>query len=633
MPTLSSCSPSSTARQIGHYEGWATQRTSSCNPVMPAQLDLTDLTHVHYALATISQTFQIQITSNDTVPLQALVKRKQDNNELKVLISVGGWGFSSGRRQHERSLHRHDLHSPNRATFISPVAAFLKHYNFDGTEIDFGNIQAQSRETHPLQANTPNLSAFFSEMKAGLSGAFISVATPAGYWSLQGFEINKIASSASYISMMSYDCHGQWDVNVTGPTPVTNPHSSILDMRDSILLYTRVAIDMSTGGSHFEADEVLTLSRYLVLVVNLGLAWYARTYHLAFSSCKGYNCTMTRGGAPGPCTQAQGILAQFEVDQLIASGNKILDTASQTYWRAIWSHSTRQIPLRKLLRALSFTTDCPSVTASTYFGGSFVWSSTQATPTSPPPPTQTYPTLVTCTSLFSVAQKRVNAMMNDDQQRLNGFDTYFDMWNQQQLYPVPDGGSGPNSNNLLNDIGSPSSYDNALWTAIVYFKLGDYKKDPNFYARFSVVPSADWPFSTIPEILCWHRGQVRTNGLAFERLGGSQYKQDVVNTWGWLLQSGLRGSDGIRSDGVSWDSGAGTCGVSGDLFSYNQGTIPAGLGLLYKITGATNDDYLTQAEFTLNAVLVNGTTFTKNGILYEPVCDPEFLSFFPTGIY
>ena len=42
---------------------------------------------------------------------------------------------------------------------------------------------------------------------------------------------------------------------------------------------------------------------------------------------------MTGGGAPGPCSNASGILAQFEVLSLMQQGfDATLDTPSETYW-------------------------------------------------------------------------------------------------------------------------------------------------------------------------------------------------------------------------------------------------------------------------------------------------------------
>ena len=52
--------------------------------------------------------------------------------------------------------------------------------------------------------------------------------------------------------LLAYDYHGPWDTNVTDQAPVTNPHTSILDMQTSALLYVRAGINLSKGAfSHF----------------------------------------------------------------------------------------------------------------------------------------------------------------------------------------------------------------------------------------------------------------------------------------------------------------------------------------------------------------------------------------------
>ena len=47
------------------------------------------------------------------------------------------------------------------------------------------------------------------------------------------------------IEVIAYDYHGPWDAQ--SPAPVTNPHTSIKDMRDSVLLYRRAGIAMEKG--------------------------------------------------------------------------------------------------------------------------------------------------------------------------------------------------------------------------------------------------------------------------------------------------------------------------------------------------------------------------------------------------
>lgn len=62
---------------------------------------------------------------------------------------------------------------------------------------------ATERQAPP--SDTPNLTAFFGELRSGLGSAIISLATPAGYWFLKGFEMDKIAPKLDMINMMSYD--------------------------------------------------------------------------------------------------------------------------------------------------------------------------------------------------------------------------------------------------------------------------------------------------------------------------------------------------------------------------------------------------------------------------------------------
>ncbi|KAK7439520.1 hypothetical protein VKT23_017449 [Stygiomarasmius scandens] len=43
----------------------------------------------------------------------------------------------------------------------------------------------------------------------------------------------------------AYDYHGPWDTNITDQASVSNPHTSILDIRDSALLYVRAGVDLA----------------------------------------------------------------------------------------------------------------------------------------------------------------------------------------------------------------------------------------------------------------------------------------------------------------------------------------------------------------------------------------------------
>ncbi|KAJ7630437.1 hypothetical protein FB45DRAFT_915498 [Roridomyces roridus] len=354
IPTLPSCSTTTLGRKIGYYAGWGDYRSCGVN-VAPDQINWDGFTGAHYAFATISQDLKIQLADTDVPLLKTLVAQKSKWPKLQVIIAVGGWAFSED--DPTRDLFSVMIaSSASRATFISSVASFMSANGVDGVDIDFEYPSAIERSVPAT--DTPNLTSFFQELRAGLPAkAIISCATPAGYWFLQGFEIDKIAKSVNYLNMMSYDYHGPWDTNVTDQAPVTNPQTSILDMQASAQLYVRAGIDLS--------------------IVNLGLAYYGRTYQLADASCVGYNCTMVGGGAPGPCTQTPGILTQFEIEDLLNTGAvATLDKASETYW---FDHQGSLITFDQQDTWAAKN----QFAEQSCFGGTFIWSLDESTSANP----------------------------------------------------------------------------------------------------------------------------------------------------------------------------------------------------------------------------------------------------------
>lgn len=54
-------------------------------------------------------------------------------------------------------------------------------------------------------SDTPNLIAFFDELRASLPSNIISLSIPVGSWFLKEFELGKIAQNLDMINVMSLD--------------------------------------------------------------------------------------------------------------------------------------------------------------------------------------------------------------------------------------------------------------------------------------------------------------------------------------------------------------------------------------------------------------------------------------------
>ncbi|WYZ41182.1 hypothetical protein EsH8_V_000077 [Colletotrichum jinshuiense] len=101
----------------------------------------------------------------------------------------------------------------------------------------------------------------------------LSIAVPASYWYLQHFDIINIAKHVEFFKVMTYDLHD---------------------------LLWRNQID---------PDQV-----------NLGLAFYLRTFTAFDPRCMSPGCLFSSGAPKGPCSDAVGVLSNAGVDRRISSG-------------------------------------------------------------------------------------------------------------------------------------------------------------------------------------------------------------------------------------------------------------------------------------------------------------------------
>ena len=70
-----------------------------------------------------------QFEWNDAVNYAGVMDLKRKNPNLKVILSVGGWNFGSGRFSDMAT------NPISRANFISTSVTFLRQYGFDGLGI------------------------------------------------------------------------------------------------------------------------------------------------------------------------------------------------------------------------------------------------------------------------------------------------------------------------------------------------------------------------------------------------------------------------------------------------------------------------------------------------------------------
>lgn len=94
-------------------------------------------------------------------------------------------------------------------------------------------------------------------------------------------------------------CVGSWDTPESWLGSHLNSHTNLTEIEDALDLLWRNQID---------PDQV-----------NLGLAFYSRTFTASNPGCMSPGCLFTSGAAKGPCSNAVGVLSNAEIDRKVSS--------------------------------------------------------------------------------------------------------------------------------------------------------------------------------------------------------------------------------------------------------------------------------------------------------------------------
>lgn len=109
----------------------------------------------------------------------------------------------------------------------------------------------------------------------------VSFTAPASYWYMRWFNIESMAKSVDWINLMSYDLHGSWDADGNWIGPHVYAHTNMTEIKDALQLLWR---------NNVPAEKV-----------NLGLAFYGRSYTLVDPSCNIPGCEFKDPGRPFSC--------------------------------------------------------------------------------------------------------------------------------------------------------------------------------------------------------------------------------------------------------------------------------------------------------------------------------------------
>lgn len=289
----------SVTRVLGYYEGWAARRV--CQAFVPENIPIGVYSHLNFAFASIDpNTFEVVPADDGDIDLYSrLTALKKLDSSLKVFIAIGGWDFNNPG---PTATTFSDLaaSTANQQRFFASLISFMSTYNFDGVDIDWEYPAADDRSGRP--EDLTNFPVFISNLKLALASSSggrdgLTITLPVSYWYLQNFDIVKLEPWVDWFNVMSYDLHGLWDKGNKWLGPFLNSHTNLTEITEYLDLLWRNSINPAK--------------------VNLGLAFYSRTFIASDPGCLAPGCTFVAVGDPGPCTNSLGTLSNAELTDMI----------------------------------------------------------------------------------------------------------------------------------------------------------------------------------------------------------------------------------------------------------------------------------------------------------------------------
>ncbi len=241
--TSTCCFPASKAQRKYEVTGYVFTRGTA---LTAGQVDGTKLTRINYAFSNIQGGRMVLGAPVDAQNFAILRQMRNSNPDLTILISVGGWLWST-------NFSDMALTAKSRGVFEDSVMMFLTQYDLDGLDIDW-EYPGMTGAGHPFRPeDKKNFTSLTRELRERFDAVtrrsgrrlYLTVAMGASDDVIANTEMQKVSKYVDTVNLMAYDYYEPGSETITGnhaPLLLNSADPKKVSAAESVRAYEKAGV-------------------------------------------------------------------------------------------------------------------------------------------------------------------------------------------------------------------------------------------------------------------------------------------------------------------------------------------------------------------------------------------------------